>query len=68
MLQPDAEQRFVYGATDHPMLPPGPNLFTVRDPVTLASATEKLKGSLEDVATSASLRGTKVVTPAQAQR
>ena len=42
VLQPDEAQRFVYGGADHPMLPPGPNLFALREPWNLSAAADKL--------------------------
>ena len=32
VLQPDGEQTFVRGVPYHPMLPPGPGLYTLREP------------------------------------
>ena len=31
ILQPDEEHNFVCGEADHPMLPPGPNLYALRE-------------------------------------
>ena len=68
VLQPDEAQSFVYGNTDHPMLPPGPNLFTLRDPWTLASATDKLRGKLNNVAAAAGLGNKKSLSSLQYKR
>lgn len=66
VLQPDAEQSFVYGNTDHPMLPPGPNLFTLREPELLATATSKLKGKFNGL--TADLEGLKASASADSSR
>ena len=42
VLQPDEAQRFVYGGADHPMLPPGPNLYALREPWALSAAADSL--------------------------
>lgn len=42
ILQPDEAQSFVFGGADHPMLPPGPNLFTLREPWSISSAADQL--------------------------
>ncbi len=68
VLQPDEAQSFVYGNTDHPMLPPGPNLFTLRDPWTLASATDKLRGKLNSLAVAAGLEAKKLAPSSRLQR
>lgn len=40
VLQPDEEQVFVGGESYHPMLPPGPGLFLVREPSVLHSVRD----------------------------
>ena len=42
VLQPDEEHSFVYGVGDHPMLPRGPNLYTLREPWKLQRAASRL--------------------------
>jgi hypothetical protein len=55
VLQPDEAQSFVFGGADHPMLPPGPNLYTMREPWSLSDAADQLKGKLNNVQTAAGL-------------
>ena len=68
ILQPDEAQKFVHGGADHPMLPAGPNLFTLREPWTLAKAADKLKGKLNNVQAAAGLAARSLRSPRKAER
>ena len=48
LLQPDESQSFVFGGADHPMLPPGPNLFALREPWNISEAADQLARHLSN--------------------
>ena len=55
VLQPDESQSFVHGGSDHPLLPPGANLYTMREPWSLGDAGDRLTGKLNNVQNAAGL-------------
>ena len=62
VLQPDAEHTFVRGEAEasHPMLPPGPGLYTLREPSLVASITSDARRRLARVGSSGAAQAAKV--------
>ena len=68
VLQPDADHTFVRGAEEagHPMLPPGPGLYTLREPSLVASVASNARRRLGRVGSSGAAQAAKVRAPALA--
>ena len=60
VLQPDSEHTFVRGEADHPMLPPGPGLYTLREPSLMSSVASSMRERVSQLGSEGAAHAAKV--------
>lgn len=60
VLQPAKEQTFVKGEPYHPMLPPGPGLYTLREPSLLSSVASGARAKVSKLGSEGAAKAAKV--------
>lgn len=60
VLQPDREHTFVKGEPDHPMLAPGPGLYTLREPSLLSSVASGARAKASKLGSEGAAQAAKV--------
>lgn len=61
VLQPDQDHTFVKGEPDHPMLPMGPGLYTLREPSLLSSVASGALAKAAKLGNEGAAQATKVI-------
>jgi len=63
VMQPDREHTFVKGEADHPMLPAGPGLYTLREPSLLSSVASGARAKAAQLGNEGAAQAAKVREP-----
>jgi hypothetical protein len=63
VLQPDEEHTFVKGEPGHPMLPPGPGLYTLREPSLLSAVADGARAKVTKLGSEGAAHAAQVSCP-----